>query len=648
MEYRKDIDGLRSVAVLLVIFHHAGFGYFSGGFVGVDVFFVISGFLITSIIYPRILAQEFSFKWFFTRRLKRLMPVLYFVILVTCIAFSFILLPNDLTKLYQSVVWVSFYIGNFFFWIHHGGYFDGNSLDVPLLHTWSLAVEEQFYFVWPLMLVILVKLVKPKACLAFVIALCIFATLFSQWGTINTIGAAYYLLPTRFFELLIGAVIAMGWRKYFALPILAHHFLSISGLSLIFASAFMLSEHSPFPGFNALFPVLGTGLLIISYRGIGNHLLSKPFAVFTGQISYSLYLWHWPVFTFMRYKSIELSLLNATLAIVIIYILSYFSWKYIECPFRVAQIRPFRQVLMRYYALPTILLTALATFNIANEGFPSRFSDDVVLMDRSINSNTHALRKGCHASFRESEQLPSEECVITSGSATTKSDKKLFLIGDSHANHLLPFIQALTQDLNIDTQDYTLDRCLPVFDLPWGTNLVFAKRCIDRNLKALEYIQNNDFQYVVLAASWPDITTRRIISDEPLSIEQKKMFFQQKLFASINAIINAGSVPILIEDIPSLQGKSPKCPIRKRIFNDNLDCTIERPKNQLMADVIHNIEKQYPQVKVIRPMDLFCDQTSCQMVLNNIPLYRDDNHLSALGSKELGVQYRQSLDTVFQ
>jgi peptidoglycan/LPS O-acetylase OafA/YrhL len=213
LKYRSDIDGLRTIAVFLVILNHAGFTFLTGGFIGVDVFFVISGFLITSIIYPKIVDGSFRFTWFISRRLKRLMPVLLFVIFITACVFSFIMFPQDLMKLYRSIYWVIFNGGNFFFWIEHGGYFAGNSQEAPLLHTWSLAVEEQYYLLWPLMLIIAVKFLSIKNTMILTFIGCIAATIFAQWGAEVTIGAAYYLLPTRFFELMIGSCLAMYWDK---------------------------------------------------------------------------------------------------------------------------------------------------------------------------------------------------------------------------------------------------------------------------------------------------------------------------------------------------------------------------------------------------------------------------------------------------
>jgi len=649
VKYRSDIDGLRTIAVFLVIFSHAGFSFVPGGFIGVDVFFVISGFLITSMIFPDIQSKSFSFAGFLSRRIKRLMPVLLFVILITFIVFSFILLPFDLIKFYQSIIWVALDIGNFFMWLEYGGYFNGNSQEAPLLHTWSLAVEEQYYFFWPLMLIVATKYLKKTSVLYLAAFGSILATVFSQWGTEVTIGAAYYLLPTRFFELLIGSSLALFWHQLPVLKKTSQHVLSIVGLMLIAASAVILTEHQPFPGYNALYPIIGTVLIIYSINGIINKLLSLKPIVFTGKISYSLYLWHWPIFVIIRYTSIELTLVTQFIAIVLTYVLSILSWKYIEQPFRYVKIKSIPQIIIKMYFIPATMLIALAYSGIVNNGYPYRYSSNILEMDKALNSHSNESRKGCHAALRDSNLLPDKKCIFgTLNSKQKITGADIFVFGDSHANHLVPFIEVLAKDLKLSVQDYTLDQCLPIIGLNWGGNLYKAKKCKARNQLALEHINLNSFKYIVLSASWPGIQTHRIYTDQKIvNNQEKEKLLKEKLQITLQAIVDTGAVPIIIEDTPTLFGKSPKCPIKKELFNKELSCDIKRQSNPFFKELTHFASKNYPQLIVINPQDLYCKDT-CGISLNGIPLYRDDDHLNEVGARYLGEVYLKVNENPFK
>ena len=637
MNYRSDIDGLRTIAVFLVIINHAGFAFLPGGFIGVDVFFVISGFLITSIIYQRYHTGNFSFSWFFSRRIKRLMPVLLFVILITSIVFSAVMLPYDLVQYYKSVIWVVLYGANIFLWLEHGGYFDGGSLEVPLLHTWSLAVEEQYYFIWPIMLVLALKFLGAKRTVYFSIFLCIVATVFSQWGTEVTIGAAYYLLPTRFFELLVGSCLALTWKQLPKLGKTPINILSLIGLFLILASAVLITEHHPFPGYNALYSVIGTALLIYTSGGYINKVLSTKPMVFTGNISYSLYLWHWPVFVFARYTAVELTLSVQIVCIFITYILSILSWKYIEQPFRQAPITAFKPIALKYYTIPGALLILISITGIYYDGYKQRFSPTIVNMEKALKTYSSESRKMCHASYRRSEELPINECVF---GESPNENVDLFVFGDSHANHLIPMFESLAKDAGIKGQDYTLDRCLPIFNLNWGSNHHKAELCRKRNDTAAKHIQNNNFNYVALAASWPDIETRRIFTNERVENNtEKERLITQKLTNTLQLIIDSGARPILIEDTPTLGGKSPKCPIKKSIFNENLNCDIKLQPNKLFGTLISEMKEKFPQLIVIQPSQLFCNDLQCKMMIGDTPLYRDDDHLNEVGASLIGKIY---------
>lgn len=637
MKYRSDIDGLRTIAVVLVILNHIGLGLFSGGFVGVDVFFVISGFLITAIIYPLIAVKEFSFKWFISRRIKRLMPVLFFVLFVSLFFFSSFMLPQDLLQFYESILWVIFYGGNFFFWREYGGYFDGGSSEVPLLHTWSLAIEEQYYFIWPIILIVAFKLLHKRHMLMFSIILCLVTIYLSELGTELTIGAAYYLLPTRFFELLVGSCLAIAWANLPTVSRMSQHCISLMGLFLIFYSAIFLNEHSTFPGYNALYPVIGTAMLIYTSQGIVNKLLAtKPF-IFTGNISYSLYLWHWPIIVYFNYKSIALSPKIQLFILVITYLLAILSWKYIEQPIRHSRSNSFGKVLHQFYLIPAMIFIALITVGFYNAGFKDRFDTNTLKMEAAVKSHANKLRGTCHSSFRQVDAAPSSDCTF--GKIDDYSSTA-FVFGDSHANHLTPFIDELAQPADVNVQDYTLDQCLPVAGLEWGSNPYKAKQCKQRNSQAIHYIEKHKFNYVILGASWPSNLTQRIfIEGKRANIDEVEQEFVKHITATIATIVRTGAIPIVINNTPTLGGKSPKCPIKQLLFNERLDCSIERAQNQFIDQVLNGIVDKYPQLITINLNELMCNDKGCSMSLNNIPLYRDDDHLNVQGARELSFQY---------
>lgn len=574
------------------------------------------------------------------------MPALLFVILVTTLAFSLIMLPQDLVKYYKSVIWVVAYVGNFFFWREYGGYFDGGSQEVPLLHTWSLAVEEQYYFIWPIMLMVAYKYLGNKGTIISSIVLCFLAVLLSQWGTEVTIGAAYYLLPTRFFELMVGSCLSLSWRYLPKYGQTTDHCISIVGIILIIGSAILLDEHSPFPGYNALYPVIGTALIILSSHGIVNKVLSIRPMVFTGNISYSLYLWHWPVLVFFNYTAINLEFLEKILAIAVMYLLAVFSWKFIEQPGRLANVSGFKRISWKFYALPSAVLVCISIVGIHYEGYTNRFDDKILQMEKALNTHSSKSRKACHSTYRQSTLPPHESCVF--GKESALSETEVFMFGDSHANHFVPFIKTLISDAGLYGQDYTLDRCLPIFGLNWGSNLHKAELCQKRNLQARSYIEKNQFKYVILAASWPDYSTRRIFTDvrvKEASIVEN--IFVSKLTETLSLITSTGATPVIIANTPTLGGKNPKCAIQNKIFNGDLDCDIQFEKNVLLSLTIEKLITKFPNLIVIKPHELMCVDQKCLMSLKDIPLYRDNDHLNGIGSKILAEIYLKEHDNPF-
>ena len=336
MKYRAEIDGLRALAVLPVILFHAGFEWFSGGFVGVDVFFVISGYLITTIIISEMAEGKFSIINFYERRARRILPALFFV-MAACLPFAWLwLTPTDLKDFGQSLVAVSTFSSNILFW-RESGYFATAAELKPLLHTWSLAVEEQYYIFFPIFLMLTwrlgIKWILILLSIVFFISLGI-----AQWGAYNSPSAAFFLLPTRGWELLVG-VFAAFYLKYNT-HLKSHtvnQMLSLLGFGMIAYSIVAFDKTTPFPSLYALIPTIGTGLLILCAvpKTLIHKLLSLKIIVGIGLISYSAYLWHQPLLAFARHRSFgEVSELILSILCVISLVMAWFSWRFVEKPFR--------------------------------------------------------------------------------------------------------------------------------------------------------------------------------------------------------------------------------------------------------------------------------------------------------------------------
>jgi peptidoglycan/LPS O-acetylase OafA/YrhL len=629
---------MRAIAVGLVILGHAGFSAVPGGFIGVDVFFVISGYLITSIIFAKLQTDSFSFLGFYERRVKRLMPVLFVVIAATLIASSFVLLPKDLEKLSMSVVFVTLFVGNFFFWREYGGYFADDSQTAGLLHTWSLAVEEQYYFVWPVTLLLMLRMVGPvwtgRLCLAGMIP----AVLFSQYGTEQTIGAAYYLLPTRFFELLAGSALAL----YPTLisrprPAALNHALALVGLALLLWSAVTLTAASAFPGYNALPVVIGTlCLLAAPGSGVSAVLATRP-VVYVGKLSYSLYLWHWPVLSLMHYAQIAQTGTNAALAIALTFVLSATGYHLVENPLRTRRYGSQRVVFIALYGLPAAVLIGISFAVVSLQGLPARFSPDVVAMDAAVHDVVHEQRAHCHASARQSQTAPSAECLF----GAEQTPASVFIFGDSHANHMVPFVGVLAQNAGRAGQDYTMDRCPPLIGLRYGASAALAARCEARNAAAAAHIGNGGFDYVVLAASWPNPRSSRLYNDtgliaDPDAVESALV---AALEHTLQRISEAGAQPVLIRETPILQNTSPKCPIHRQRFDQNMHCAGVLQISPFMEKWLPTIQQRWPSLRVLDPASLICDDAQCVIMLESTPLFSDDNHFNVRGSRVLGEAY---------
>ncbi len=375
MEYRREIDGLRALAVLPVIFFHAGFETFGGGFVGVDVFFVISGYLITSVILIEVQAGTFSLIRFYERRVRRILPALFFVVAL-CIPFAwFLLLPSDMKEFSKSVLSVALYVSNHYF-ASVSGYFDTTAELKPLLHTWSLALEEQYYVIFPLVIVAMSRLTR-RVVIYMLASIAVISLALSYAGAYSNPTGAFFLLPSRGWELLIGAFVAyiLLYTNVANASRSVMQLASLLGLGLIVFAVFVFDKNTPFPSLYALVPTFGTALLILYARPtthIGKLLGSKAF-VSVGLISYSAYLLHHPIFSFVRHGSSgEPSAMVLLLLIMLNFILAYGSWRYVEQPFRRKE-HISRRLVFIFAAMGSAALIAFGIAGIKLEGFINRY-----------------------------------------------------------------------------------------------------------------------------------------------------------------------------------------------------------------------------------------------------------------------------------
>lgn len=461
IQHRNDIDGLRAVAVGLVVLFHLGFPV-PGGFVGVDVFFVISGYLITAILRDDLAAGRYSLLEFYNRRARRILPALLAVLLVSTLVALALLLPSMLRGYGLSLVSTSLFASNLYFWFDTG-YFAGAAESRPLLHTWSLAVEEQFYLLFPLLLAALYRHARRGLRLGLA-GLALGSLLYSEWLLRHAPESAFYLLPSRAWELLLGSLLALG-----AVPG-AHHLalrqgLGLLGLAAIAYSGWAYTEGTRFPGLSALTPCLGAALLIHSgSQGdtLAARLLGWRPVRFVGLISYSLYLWHWPLIVFYREGLVgEYGVPQRLALLVLALALATLSWHYVETPFRKLHRGRWPAPRLLRSAAAALAVAGLAGGLLAASGLPQRFQPE-------------SLEAAGWLDYRPGGQFRSGHCFLSSNHkgladydraqclAETPDRPTVLLVGDSHAAHLW---QGLARQLpGVNLQQATASGCMPLLE----------------------------------------------------------------------------------------------------------------------------------------------------------------------------------------
>ncbi|VFR70086.1 O-antigen acetylase [plant metagenome] len=486
--HRDDIDGLRAVAVLAVLLFHAFPGVLPGGYAGVDVFFVISGFLITRLINESLLAGRFSLLDFYKKRIRRLFPALLLVLAACCLYGWFALLPSEYAQLGKHTAGGAGFVANLVLW-SEAGYFDNAAETKPLLHLWSLGIEEQFYIIWPLVLMLGFRLFggrKRRWLVAALMTLLIASFLLNIHQTRTDVVAAFYSPLTRAWELLVGALLALMHTTRGPTNRSFNRNASIAGMLLILASYLLLDKQAAFPGWWALLPVTGTALIIASGPSSPEHrrILTHPIAVRIGLISFPLYLWHWPILTFLRFQHDgEPAIPTMILALLASGVLAELTTRYVEQPIRFGQRRP-RDIIGLCLAGLAVGTTGIIIFLL--HGLPQRMPEDIrSIADYKYEYATDARAGKCWLSGKQAPEDFAPTCFAgqTNG---------ILLWGDSHAARLYPALRAATAR---GITQLTRDSCPPVLDLGYPT-------CQQSNTHVLNQVKRLRPRTVILHATW--------------------------------------------------------------------------------------------------------------------------------------------------
>jgi len=653
--YRPDIDGLRAVAVLSVLLFHANPDWLTGGYVGVDIFFVISGYLITTIISKEISQGSFTVVGFYERRFRRLLPALFIVVLFCGFIGLILLHPRDLIDLAQSIFATSLFSSNILF-NFESGYFDGPAEFKPLLHTWSLAVEEQYYLLFPIFLVLVNKYSKLSFRM-WIFFLFILSFLICVTGTLLNPTAAFYLLPSRAWELLAGSLIAVRALPFMKNRIL-REVLALLGVFCIYFSLIFFTPNTFFPGYTAALPVIGTILLLYSgenqtYKTIVARVLSNRLLVGIGLISYSLYLWHWPVLVYANYATTsEINAPQLGLAMVSIFTLAVLSWKYIETPLRKKYIIASTRHMLVASGLASLMMAAIGVTLISMNGLPTRYA---FASSEYTNDSVEWDRWGaCQDDMETRLSYGGGLCGVGVG----VGDPMFLFWGDSHARALAPAIELSAIQQSKEGVIATKTACPPLL----GIDRAGQTSCAKFNDMLLKYLKsNNSIQTVILAGRWNLVFTGEPYKEESGdSVELVNVqagdnvehgnawYLDLGLRRTVRSIIGLGKSVVVVNQIPEIGYDVRRIDFISHIFSSSLDERIApsldeyRSRSQGIHSILKDISTEYS-LDVIEPENYLCTHEMCHVSLSGITLYLDDDHLSTAGARYIANMFNATL-----
>ncbi len=623
--YRPDIDGLRALAVVPVVLFHAGLG-FTGGFVGVDIFFVISGYLITKLVYADVDRGKFSLFEFWERRIRRILPALLVVVLATFVAGWLFLLPDDFEMLARSAIAQVSLVSNIFF-RKQSGYFAPGADTKPLLHTWSLSVEEQFYVVFPLLLFFAAKRYKSSIPKIIMVLWCV-SFAFSIYSTHHHAAKAFFHLQNRAWELLTGSLLAVMATQPIQKKWVFESASCVGIGAIIFSIAFYNSETRS-PGLAALLPCLGAFLLIWSngprLTSIGKLLAWKPF-VFIGLISYSLYLWHWPLIVFAKYWNWnqwnwdQIGVGQKLIFVAGTVALATASWRWIETPFRRRVVFASRRRIFTLAVASCALTLALAGWVRWQNGIPSRFPPRVLeyaaMKDDRSFLNKISLSQALKGNFTEI------------GTTNTNQAITFLLWGDSHAMAAAPALAKICQEQNLRAVQASHSSTAPLCDYKQQRGL--GEESVEFGGAVVKFVKEKHVSNVVLAARWNGYPR-----DEQ---------FKNSLLRTIARLHESGAQVWILKEVPNHHWDVPRAAAKEVLAGRNPEL-LGLPLDQHLAarteinqlfDVARNAG-----ANLLDPTEFLTTNQVCLAVADGKCLYVDSHHLTTHGAMRIKPLFRR-------
>lgn len=654
MKYRSDIDGLRAVAIILVLIYHGGFSFFPSGFIGVDIFFVISGFLITGIIHNSLNNSLFSFIDFYNRRLWRLQPVLICFIFLTMLVTLLFFLPDDLIQFSRSARKTSLFLSNLFFNQTTTGYFSPNTQQLPLLHTWSLSIEWQCYLILPIAMYCLHKMLSKRNVIIAVYVFTLICLFMSLYYSTTLPAQTYYQFSSRIFEFLIGSCIALIPFRIISVNKYILNSLGVLALIAIFYIASLDHILLGYPNWYAFSVCLATGLLIILGTNYPAELVIKVLSVrplvFIGVLSYSLYIWHWAVFSLLRYQSIVETTEVLLMAYIVTFILAYLSWQFIEKPSSRFKHIKFRYTFASLLLLPILVIHATDYLIKANSGFPQRFNQELVTIYQQLEQYSSSQRPLCISNNKTDIET---QCKVGAKNFNSKTG---LMIGDSFSNHYWGFMDTLGQAANVSILAQGTSSCITLpglylYDWWYFKNQVYQE-CHDQTEHYYRMIQENHYDYVIIGQIWTNYLSDRIINHlgDERSAELTKKRLEISLDKALQIITASGATPIVIETSALMQENFHDCffkHIKLRQQYNSEQCSFKLTSSdgeQWFEALFDKMKIKYPKLILIDPKTVQCQNNKCKADINGVPIYRDAGHITDYASYQLGTLYLQKFE----